>query len=1134
MRRRDTALKMSILAALLFLGGSAPAYAADVSNKQQTISSGTYDTAYGGYTITEGESALQNALTLSGSAIVQNVAAGGWSRYGNANGNTVTIALNSDGYIGTGTSNAVYGGVAEQEGNGTAMHNTVIIQSGTINGLVHGGVTGGSGEASANQVLMSGGTATSITGGEAGEGNANDNIVTLKGSAAVQGSNPPVYGGYSINGNATGNIVNIQADATIAGSVMAGYTRDGTLLSGNKINMTGGTLTGGTLYGAYTLSGFGFSAAGRADTLNNEVTISGGSGVAEAYGANTYSGLAQGNKVTISAGTVAKNVYGAVSPLGDVVDNQVILKDTASVGSGTGAGNVYAGLSNTGKVAGNILYIQNQATIKGTAYGGYQDGSASTKPAEQNQVLMSGGSVGGDIIGGGSKTDGQVFQNNVTITNGTVTGNVYSGSSKTGEALKNTLTLSGGSVGGTLYSGYSTSGAANQNILTVSGGSTGADVYAGYAQMGTTGNALLLSGTSSVSGNAVAGLSQTTESTGNTLTIKDNSQVQGNAAGGTVYIGTATNNTLILQDKSHVTGNIYGGSEQLDEEVQNMSDAADARIEEIKNDPALTDEAKAAQIAEVQAAVEAIKNNFTGTADGNQIIVSGGTVSGKTYGGSVAGKGDATNNSVTLNAGTIQDDIYGGYAENGNALNNTVTIKGGSIATTASLYGGRPGSTGTTSGNSLNFYVKNVTVKNLDYFQSLNFYVPAGTVAGETMLEVTDTADVSGAAIQAAVEDTTRLAPGEVINLIHNANQPIATDDTTYAMMNGKDQVTDANFIQRTVLIKKQDPNTIVLYVPGDSKPQADPGTKVITEGQDAGTSLINEGSDLAVNDGYECALAAHEAGWIEDHSIKAKFTPYIVLGGHNLRYDAGADVDTDGFNGELGFVKRSYHEDYIDTSMPFLEYGNGNFTVHYRDARSDGGQHYVGLGILVRRDKTDGLHYEGMIRAGRFSGDLHGTIASYHFGYNTSSNYLAAHVGLGKIYTRDRNEYDFYGKLYWSRLGSDTVQIRTNEGTTTYELDSVNSLRTRLGLRWTKHKDERQSYYAGLAWEYEFAGKAKAWRGDYTTPSSSLKGSSAFLELGWQKKITKDNPWGLDLRARGWIGKRQGFTYAATISRAF
>ena len=447
-------------------------------------------------------------------------------------------------------------------------------------------------------------------------------------------------------------------------------------------------------------------------------------------------------------------------------------------------------------------------------------------------------------------------------------------------------------------------------------------------------------------------------------------------------------------------------------------------------------------------------------------------------------------------------------------------------------YGGY--STTESSGNSLNFYVKDVTVKNLKYFQTLNFYVPAGTTAGETMLEVTDAADVSGAAIRAAVEDTTQLNPGEVINLIHTTESPILTEKTTYGMMDGKDQVTDVNLLQRTVGIKKQDANTIVLYVPGDSPITTDPETKVIPDERESGTTLISEGSDLAVNEGFESALAAHEAGWIEDHSIKAEFIPYVVLGGHNLRYDTGSEVDSNGFNGEVGFVKRSYHEDYIDTIMPFFEYGDGNYTVHYEDARSDGDQRYIGGGILIRRDKDDGFHYEGIIRTGHFDGDLHGTVSGNHIRYDTDSNYIAAHLGLGKTYVRDTNEYDLYGKLYWARLGSDTILIKNDLGNTTYELDSVDSFRTRLGLRWTKNKNGSKSYYAGIAWDYEFAGKAKAWHGDYSTPSSSLKGSSAFLELGWQTKVTEEDPWGLDLRVRGWTGKKEGFTYSTTISRRF
>lgn len=300
---------------------------------------------------------------------------------------------------------------------------------------------------------------------------------------------------------------------------------------------------------------------------------------------------------------------------------------------------------------------------------------------------------------------------------------------------------------------------------------------------------------------------------------------------------------------------MYGGIQQIDPA---LLESAEEAIEKINSNTNLSDEDKKARVAAIQTQLAQIQASMTGTAEGNEVTLNGGTVAGKTYGGSVMGTGNAEGNSVTLNAGSVNDDIYGGYAANGSALDNTVTIKGGTIAPAASLYGGY--STTESSGNSLNFYVKDVTVKNLKYFQTLNFYVPAGTTAGETMLEVTDAADVSGAAIRAAVEDTTQLNPGEVINLIHTTESPILTEGTTYGMMDGKDQVTDVNLLQRTVGIKKQDANTIVLYVPGDSPITTDPGTKVIPDERESGTTLISEGSDLAVNEGFESALAAHEA----------------------------------------------------------------------------------------------------------------------------------------------------------------------------------------------------------------------------------------------------------------------------------
>lgn len=126
----------------------------------------------------------------------------------------------------------------------------------------------------------------------------------------------------------------------------------------------------------------------------------------------------------------------------------------------------------------------------------------------------------------------------------------------------------------------------------------------------------------------------------------------------------------------------------------------------------------------------------------------------------------------------------------------------------------------------------------------------------------------------------------------------------------------------------------------------------------------------------------------------------------------------------------------------------------------------------------------------------------------------------------------DYYGKLYWTHLGSDTTRIYSGLGGGTYHLDSVDSYRSRLGLRWTRHQGAQDTLYAGLGWDYEFDGEARAQYRDFSTPAPSVQGSSGFVELGWQSKATKENPWGADVRVTGWSGVQRGFTYGVTITR--
>lgn len=480
----------------------------------------------------------------------------------------------------------------------------------------------------------------------------------------------------------------------------------------------------------------------------------------------------------------------------------------------------------------------------------------------------------------------------------------------------------------------------------------------------------------------------------------------------------------------------------------------------------------------------------TGDADGNTVTISGGEVTGGIgiYGGFTT-EGDANSNTINVSGGTLDTDIYGGQTYDGAADNNTINILAGDLNPEMSLYGGY----GTTESknNTYNMYTKGQTVADFAYFQNLNFYVPEGTTAGETMLTVTGnaavdadttlaavqnstttdgTTDVSGATVFGGVQRNTKLNPGEYINLLYNANG-ITTDDTSYGTIDGLDTVTSAGFINYKAIVEKKDANTIVITIPKDEKGTPDTDTKILPEDRENAANTIKNAGDIIAGS----ALHAAEGAWIENHDIEAKFVPYAIVGGYDLHYNTGSYIDSNGMAANVGFVRRSQHEGHIDTIMPFFEYGKSHY-ASYLDtgARGDGRQHYTGGGILLRRDLDSGLYYEGAVRAGYLKGEFHGMIAKSMSRYDSGAPYIAAQAGLGKIYTRNRDSYDIYGKFFYTYLGSDSAVVHSGYGDSKYDFDSINSYVTRLGMRWTRDFDQIRSLYAGIGWDYEAGSKAR------------------------------------------------------------
>ena len=147
---------------------------------------------------------------------------------------------------------------------------------------------------------------------------------------------------------------------------------------------------------------------------------------------------------------------------------------------------------------------------------------------------------------------------------------------------------------------------------------------------------------------------------------------------------------------------------------------------------------------------------------------------------------------------------------------------------------------------------------------------------------------------------------------------------------------------------------------------------------------------------------------------------------------------------------------------------------------------------------------------------------------YDSSSNYFAAHLGVGKAFSiGNGNTLDGYLKYFYSHQAGDTTTIHIeNAADERGSFDAVDSHRLRIGARLTHKVNERNSFYGGLAYQHEFGGEARAhFSSGGNVPSPSVKGGSGMLELGWQVKPSADSPVTIDLGLTGWAGKQRGLS---------
>ena len=1164
---------------------------ANAGNNTVTIRGGTVGNlpytgnVYGGGSASDGD-AISNTVTIAGGTINGHVF-GGHSVRGNAENNTVILSKEKEAPVLNGT---LFGGYSER--GGTVSGNTLQVEavdlsapeiqnfenyrfvlpsdvkegdtmltlstqdsklaidaskmnismaSGTVADiglklgesvtLLH--KTGGSGTFSVTN--LTGAVQTSKLDGEAGGldvmkyklENPADKLNVTVSELFLYGDGGTNTPGQRERGN-TLEIKGGKATAAFGGRATTGD------VTGNKVEMSGGELVYDTLYADIQGSLYGGLADSLTDKGNanhNTVTVSGGKLKERVYGGASYDGNTENNTVTIKGGTVGTQVYG-----GRTYGGGNAVNNTVTIEGGTVGKRVYGGRSDGGNAVNNTVTIQG-GTVGERVYGGYAYGAATG-----NAVNLTDTTHGLD----GAKLYG--YNNSATSHSGN---ELHIGGAKTydenGEAV-----ITKGS-----WQGMDGSGKRTNRVDTVSNFDSIALHHVVWGDV----PAISANEITNIGGLDVTGLEF--------FTHPDNSTVHEHAYKDYMVLVHADTNDLTGLKISYLDeGNVK--TETLTNQGIHYHTAPHSSTENgvtvdgtEKKRIYLADHNKSVDFCFhvtgdklTVGEVEFVKNGTARILDGrfdvrNAVI----DTEGMTF------------SEVSWNKMHTGDTMTIVDAEDAVANKNGATLQPFTVKQLTDTYSFAPAE-GVTVAATLRGTL-NATPKNNGLVYKVN-----SNQADKLTFSSVDWKD-SGALFKrpaavtfaGAAVDTSEIHFKNLKDLKGNAQMTLVSDfggnpgritGTTYKIgttLEGEGAASPVNgdliFTTKAGTknhAQEQTHNTVMGMTAGLAALSG--GTEQISQAMDilslmdgfGGTtgsgstgSTGNPGDNTTNGSGSSDSGQSSDGGGAgqEENEREANGSIIVSIGGNKMRQETGSHVTSNTWNGVLGIGGKRAAKSGTWQYAAFAEHGRANFTLHSDAGRGDGTSKYTGGGLLAKWQSRHDVYVEGSIRAGRMhdtaSDMLYDAATGQSYGYDVHANYIGGHVGLGKVFRYNNGRsLDVYGKYF--HMKRDGVSFEA-EGH--YDLDSVTSSVLRVGARYGA-TDKKWNWYGGLAYEYEFDGKATGRADGAEIRAASIKGGSVRGELGLRMEATKTSPWKADIRLTGYAGKRRGIGGNVSVAYTF
>lgn len=625
--------------------------------------------------------------------------------------------------------------------NRNVTGNTLTVDGAVISSTnAYGGYTTGGGDVTENKIFFKNGAmvmwAWTYGGYTTGNGKAINNTITLSGTHGAAGSNLQLLGGYSAGGGdaRTGNTLRVTTSNNTAYSI-ENFEKLRFDIGSNAIH-TGDTLLTITTLGASGTQTFDWSeikAEGIDAWKASSSSLYSGSKHLIAYKGPAVTltnyhptGIVSGdfeygfssNTTTPNASTVsATEIYfeGNRFQHADVTYSPTNPSTTLAIWGGASK---FQTPTKHNKITVDHFYVALGAGGSGRVYGGYSQGSGDST---DNEVFF---------IGTGSAVDGRV----------------YGGWSNGGDAVRNTITLDGagdGSHYSFLYGGFSNKPGAEVtagNLLRVKKTLNYAHSLNNFEKMEFELSSHVASGNTML---YVAAPSQSFK-WGNIKVTGAADWLSGATESKRVILYHGPVN-VTLTDYNLATNRTNSGDFEYGLTTDTTSTGSTVTAKEIYFDGNQFQHGNVTQQTNGSGKIYGGTSTLGNTTYKNTLTLDGSVWNGNAYGGFTQSfeDGDSTDNTVIIknNAMAMWGWTYGGYvAGNGNAINNTIVLSGTHPASGSNLQllgGFSAGGGDARTGNELQVTTSNNTAYSIENFEKMQFKLGSSINSGDTLLTVT-------------------------------------------------------------------------------------------------------------------------------------------------------------------------------------------------------------------------------------------------------------------------------------------------------------------------------------------------------------------------------------------------------------